>query len=276
MTDRTMRYGLAISPAGPWGQPGRIAELAALAERSGWDGVFCEDYLVFYDGLDCHDVWLTLTLVAQATERITLGTMVTPLPWRRASTVAGQASTLDHVSGGRAVLGVGIGGDTDVDAALAEPAPTAKERALQLDRDLDQIDRLWSAGADGPALRPPPVQRPRIPIWVGGAITRRGPRARALRWDGSCLYRVPPGAGWQDVTPADVAALRSDAEALGKPGFTIAVGGRQRAADRAADLRYLDGLRSAGADWFVEFVPPTLAYDEARRRIEGGPLRPAS
>lgn len=274
MSDSGLKYGLAISPAGPWGQPGRIAELAALAEASGWDGVFCEDYLIFWGGHECHDVWQTLALVAQATTRVTLGTMVTPIPYRRAATVAGQATTLDHLSGGRAILGVGIGADDDADAELVDPKPTARERAASLDRGLDQIDRLWSAGLDGPALRPPPVQRPRIPIWVGGAITRRGPRARALRWDGSCLYRVPPGEGWQDVTPADVEALRADAEALGKPDFTIAVGGRQRSDDRAADLRYVADVAAAGANWWTEYAVPSLPYEEARRRIAGGPLRP--
>ena len=84
-----MKYGLDITPAGPWGRPDRIAELAALAEQCGWDGVFCEDYLCFpaaddaADGEpppDTYDVWITLALIAQATSRVTLGTMVTPLP----------------------------------------------------------------------------------------------------------------------------------------------------------------------------------------------------
>ncbi|WP_152363850.1 LLM class flavin-dependent oxidoreductase [Microlunatus speluncae] len=266
-----MRSGLAISPIGPWGEPQRIAELAALAEDSGWDGIFCEEYLIRSDGMEAHDVWLTLALVAQATSRVTLGTMVTPLAWRQPWTVAAQAVTLDRISGGRCVLGVGSG-DGDVESRLSEINRTPGQLAETLDRRLAVIDRLWS-GRNGPILNPGPVQRPRIPVWVGGAITRPGPRSRALRWDGSCLYRLPP-PDWQDVTAEDVASLRSDADAAGKPDFTICVGGRQRADDRAADLRYLAGLEAAGADWWTEYVPPTLSYSEARALIKGGPLRP--
>lgn len=268
-----MKYGLAISPMGPWGDPQRIAELAVLAEGHGWDGVFCEEYLIRTDGQDAHDVWLTLALIAQATGRITVGTMVTPLTWRQPWTVAAQAVTLDRISGGRCVLGVGSGDSNSVESELSGITRSGGQLAEILDRRLDVIDRLWS-GADGPRLIPGPVQQPRVPIWVGGAITRPGPRARALRWDGSCLYRVPPGVGWEDVTAEDVKALRADADAAGKPDFTISVGGRARGEDRAADQRYLAGVEAAGADWWTEFVPPTVPYAEAYALIKGGPLRP--
>ncbi len=268
-----MRFGLAISPMGPWGEPQRIAELAALAEERGWDGVFCEEYLIHSEGIDAHDVWLTLALVAQATSRVTLGTMVTPLTWRQPWTVAAQAVTLDRISGGRCVLGVGSGDSNGVESELSGIDRSAGQLAEILDRRLAVIDRLWS-GDGGPRLIPGPVQQPRIPVWVGGAITRSGPRARALRWDGSCLYRVPPGVAWQDVTADDVAALRADADAAGKPDFTICVGGRPRSEDRAADLSYLAGVQAAGADWWTEYVPPTRSYEEAYALIDGGPLRP--
>jgi hypothetical protein len=100
-----------------------------------------------------------------------------------------------------------------------------------------------------------------------------------LRWDGACLYRIAPEAGWEDVTPDDVRRLRDDAAARPDAGrdFTIIVGGRERAADDerlAADRAYVAALDEAGADWWQEYVPPRLSYDEARRRIEAGPVRP--
>ena len=54
-----MKHGPDISPAGAWGRPDEIAELATLAEDHGWDGVFCEDYLAFPGGLPTYDVWVT-------------------------------------------------------------------------------------------------------------------------------------------------------------------------------------------------------------------------
>jgi alkanesulfonate monooxygenase SsuD/methylene tetrahydromethanopterin reductase-like flavin-dependent oxidoreductase (luciferase family) len=274
-----MKYGLDISPAGEWGRPDRIAELAALAEDHGWDGLFCEDYLAFPGGLPTYDVWVTLGLVAHATTRLTLGTMVTPLPRRHPETVALQAMSVDHVSGGRLVLGVGVGDSQGDLVGLTRGGPGRRSGAL-LDEALDLVCALWSGEpvvhngesnlVHGGRLVPPPVQRPRIPIWVGGAVTKQAPRDRALRWDGACLYRVPPPE-WEDLTPADVAKLRADA---GRPTYVVAVGGRERREDLAAERRYVASLADAGADWWHEYMPPRLTLTEAKRRIESGPLRP--
>ncbi|MEJ7689598.1 MAG: LLM class flavin-dependent oxidoreductase [Nocardioidaceae bacterium] len=292
-----MKYGLDITPAGPWGRPDQIAELAALGEECGWDGVFCEDYLCFPpedarpdEPVDTYDVWITLALAAQATSRVTLGTMVTPLPARKPASIASQALTVDHLSGGRLVLAVGLGGDERTNFAALGQTDTMRERGELLDESLEVITRLWSGESvsfegrrlrlEGAQLRPRPLARPRIPIWVGGALTKARPRQRALRWDGACLYRIPPADGWEDVTPDDVRRLRADAEerADGGDGFVILVGGRERAHEPnqvASDRRYVAELAEAGADWWQEYVPPRLSYDEARRRIEAGPLRPA-
>ena len=107
-----------------------------------------------------------------------------------------------------------------------------------------------------------------MPIWVGGAITKAGPRARALRWEGSCLYRVPPPE-WEDLTPDDVAGLRADAPG---PSYVLLVGGRERRDDLAAERVYVASIADAGADWWQEYVPPRLSLAEARRRIEAGPI----
>jgi alkanesulfonate monooxygenase SsuD/methylene tetrahydromethanopterin reductase-like flavin-dependent oxidoreductase (luciferase family) len=243
-----MRYALDITSAGPWGRPDQIAELAALAEDHGWDGVFCEDYLAFPDGGPTYDVWVTLGLVAQATTRLTIGTMVTPLPCRHAPMVALQARSVAAVSGGRFVLGVGSG-DPLGDPVLGDGSSS---RADLLESALSEIRAL----------------APDVPVWVGGAITRPGPRARALRWDGSCLYRVPPPE-WEDLTPDEVAALRADA---GRASYVIAVGGRERDDDLATERAYVASIADAGADWWQEYVPPRLTLAEARRRILAGPI----
>lgn len=162
-----MKYGLDISPAGDWGRPDQLAELAGLAEDHGWDGVFCEDYLAFPGGLPTYDVWVALGLVAQLTTRITIGTMVTPLPARYAPTVALAARSVAAVSDGRLVLGVGSGdpvGDPVIGDASAARAPLLEAALAEIRRTV-----------------------PEVPVWVGGAATKPGPRARALRWDGACL-----------------------------------------------------------------------------------------
>jgi alkanesulfonate monooxygenase SsuD/methylene tetrahydromethanopterin reductase-like flavin-dependent oxidoreductase (luciferase family) len=108
-----MRYALGLGPVGPWGDPRTIADLAGLAERSGWDGVFIEDYVFFHDrASDVYDPWVTLAAIALATEQVTIGTMITPVPGRRVWKLAAEAVAIDHLSGGRLILGVGLG---DVD-----------------------------------------------------------------------------------------------------------------------------------------------------------------
>ncbi|MEA2255985.1 MAG: hypothetical protein QOG35_2030 [Solirubrobacteraceae bacterium] len=281
-----MRFAIDNSPAGSWGDPRTLAELAALAERSGWDGVFLEDYVFHPGGLDAYDPWIALAAIALATERIRLGTMITPLPRRRPSKLAAEAMTVDRLSGGRLVLGVGSGDPASDDTARAGEAADPRARAERLDEALDVVAALWSGepvthrGAhfhlDGVVLRPRPAQRPRIPIWIGGQLTRRGPRERALRWDGACLYRVAPPA-WEDLTPDDVRALRDDASRRRAAGdaFDIAVGGRAPAADREAERAYLAAIRDAGATWWHEFLAPDTPLAEVRAHIAAGPAEPA-
>lgn len=282
-----MWYGLDLSPAGSWGRPDQVAELAALAERSGWHGVFCEDYVCFPGDegpADSYDVWITLALMAKATQHITLGTMVTPLPRRRPWVVASQALTVDHLSGGRLVLGVGIGDAQSRDYVTFGEPIAPRLRATMLDESLEIISRLWAGESvsfqgehyelEGAGLRPQPVRGTRIPIWVGGALTKPRPRRRALRWDGACLYRIPPENGWEDVTSDDVRRLRAEADHRpgGGDGYVIAVGGRERSADVDSDRHYVGALTEAGADWWHEYVPPRLSFDEARRRIASRPV----
>lgn len=278
-----MKYGLDISPAGRWGHPKTMAELASLAEHSGWDGVFLEDYFCFPAGLDSYDPWLTLAAIAVATQRVTIGTLVTPLPRRSAWKVAAEAMTLDHLSGGRVVLGVGSGDPASDDLGLVSQVVDAKAQAAALDEALEVVTALWSGeefsfhgsyvDVTRLKLRPRPMQHPRISIWIGGCLMRRGPRERALRWDGACLYRVPP-PGWEDLKPDDVRTLRCLAQdRRGDDTFVVAVGGRPRREDEGAEIDYVAALNEAGADWWHEYIPPDLSLAAARARIQGGPLR---
>jgi alkanesulfonate monooxygenase SsuD/methylene tetrahydromethanopterin reductase-like flavin-dependent oxidoreductase (luciferase family) len=280
-----VQYAIDLSAAGAWGSPRTLADLAQLAERSGWDGVFVEDYVIYSEGLDTYDPWVALAAVACATERIRLGTLVTPLPRRRPWKVAAEAMSIDHLSGGRMILGVGSGDPTAADMMPVGEEPDARVRGEMLDEALEVIDALWKGemvdhrGAhyrlDGVTLSPRPVQRPRIPIWVGGQFTRRRPRERALRWDGSCLYRAEP-PDWTDMTPDDVRRLRELASSRpdGGRGFAVVIGGRRRQENLAAERRYIASLAEAGADWWNEWVPPQTPVERVAELVGAGPLRP--
>src|SRR3712207_6085953 len=110
-----MRYGLEIPNGGECGNPHTLAELARVAEEAGWDGFFLEDYIFYYASHDppTSDPWVALASIALATKQIRIGTTVTPFPRRRPWKLAREALTLDHLSGGRVILGVGLGASDD-------------------------------------------------------------------------------------------------------------------------------------------------------------------
>ncbi|MDQ3431682.1 MAG: LLM class flavin-dependent oxidoreductase [Actinomycetota bacterium] len=274
-----MRYGLALPTGGPCGDPRLVVELAVLAEHRGWDGVFLEDY-IFFQGdpvAPTCDPWVALAAIAVHTERIRIGTKVTPLARRRPWKVAREAAGIDQLSGGRMTLGVGLG-DTgehvlgDVSFASLGEQTDPKIRAAILDEGLEVIAGLWTGEpfcyqgdhyrVDEVTFTPTPVQRPRVPIWVGGGYPNSGPTRRAARWDGSCLYRE----GSHDLSPDDVRALR---EAAGDRPYDISVGGRGR---RGGDEVWLREIAAAGATWWSEYV--SVAHpEEMREAVRRGPLR---
>ena len=185
-----MRFAVNIPP---FADAGRLLDLMLSAEESGWDGVFVWDHLQWRADLPVHDPWALLSAAAVRTERVLLGTCVTPLSRRRPFTLAKQILTLDHLSGGRAVLGVGLGEPPDADFADFGDEPDPRIRAARLDEALAVMDpllrgeRVDHAGEHFPVhgqARPGPVQQPRPMIYVAGVVPHRRPLERARRWDG--------------------------------------------------------------------------------------------
>lgn len=281
-----MNYAVNLPNGRACGHPRILAEFALLAEESGWDGVFVEDYIVWQGHNDAptYDPWVALAAMAVATTTVRLGTMVTPIARRRPWKLAREAVTVDHLSGGRLILGVGLG-ETEIDTSFSRFGETtdARQRALMVDEALGLLARLWSGRTvihdglfyhvHGARLLPRPVQRPRIPIWIGGVWPLQGPTRRALTWDGACLYKLPPH---QDFTPEDVRELKGLALARREPGtpFDIVVGHAswQRAQDRARERDYIASLAGAGATWWSEYISPGTVK-AMRRCIQEGPLR---
>jgi alkanesulfonate monooxygenase SsuD/methylene tetrahydromethanopterin reductase-like flavin-dependent oxidoreductase (luciferase family) len=223
-----MRYAVNVPNFEDYSDVRTVAALAADAEAAGWDGFFVWDHLAFVKAwrLRIADPWVLLTGVALATERLRLGPMVTPLPRRRPWKLARETVTLDRLSGGRLVLGVGLGEPPEDEyGSFGEPTDPVV-RAAMLDEGLEVLTRLWSgetvsfAGrhyrVDEVAFRPTPVQRPRIPIWVAGAWPRPGPLRRAARFDGSCPLKVGPD-GWSPWTPTMSAGWSRSSVATGPP-----------------------------------------------------------
>jgi alkanesulfonate monooxygenase SsuD/methylene tetrahydromethanopterin reductase-like flavin-dependent oxidoreductase (luciferase family) len=262
-----MYYGISMPNFGVGLDAREVADWAQEAEVAGWDGFFLWDHLfAFAPGpIGVVDPWIALTAAACATGSIRLGTLVTPLPRRRPVVVARQTASLDVLSGGRLVLGVGIGA-FPYEWEYCGEQPDQRVRAAMLDEQLDLLTRLWTGepvrhrgehyrleGPDFAAVcYPPPVQRPRVPIWVGGTWPGRGPFLRAARWDGVFPMRV--GQRWE---VADTAAVNDAVRAVRivQEPFDLAVPGDTEPDDDSR-LDRQAAHQAAGATWWIEGIHP--------------------
>jgi alkanesulfonate monooxygenase SsuD/methylene tetrahydromethanopterin reductase-like flavin-dependent oxidoreductase (luciferase family) len=185
--------------------PRLLADLAAQAEASGWDGFFLWDHVAYRPPVRAvSDPWVALSAIACATRQLRLGPMVTPLSRRRVQKLARETATLDYLSGGRLTLGVGLGSDRTDELAPFGEVVDPRERARILDRGLGRLSDLWAG-----EFEPLPVQRPRIPIWVAARWPSRRPLQRAARWDG--LFPIElPGPDQLVELAGEVQELRTD------------------------------------------------------------------
>lgn len=265
-----MRYGIDLPNFGDFADIGLIAEIAATAERNGWDGVFLWDHIgrstEFPLGLPFADVTVALTAIALATERVVFGPLVTPLPRRRAQKVAREFTSLDHLSNGRIVLGVGIGSPPDSEFEAFGENADARARGDLLDESLDVLLELWAGERvdyDGSHLTvhsegfdPQPVQRPRIPIWVAARWPSRGrPLRRAARFEAVVPIPAEPEARY--LTPEDIAAIRAH---VGRDEIDIVLTTAQEG--RAAEYE------EAGVTWLVDIAGDRAS---ALERATAGP-----
>ncbi|HEX8205946.1 MAG TPA: LLM class flavin-dependent oxidoreductase [Solirubrobacteraceae bacterium] len=175
----TAQRGIFVAPFGELADPRALATLAARAEERGFDGFFVWDHVRYSPPtLAVADPWIALTAIALATERVRIGPLVTPVSRRRPHKLARETATLDRLSGGRLVLGAGLGSDNHGELEDFGEVTDPRERARLLDDGLAKLEGYWSE------FSPPPVQQPRIPVWIAARYPNRRPVRRAARWDG--------------------------------------------------------------------------------------------
>jgi alkanesulfonate monooxygenase SsuD/methylene tetrahydromethanopterin reductase-like flavin-dependent oxidoreductase (luciferase family) len=250
-----VRWGLSLSLAGDLAQPAVVAEIARAAEHAGWDGVFVWDHLWNRTKAPFADPFVTLAAIAAATEGARIGTLVVAMSRRRPQLVAQAVTTLDRLSGGRVVLGIGAGVDGHGEyTAFGEGAADDRARAEALDAGIELLLPMLAGGpvpaVDGRVTTEAGVQRPRVPVWVAGRAGRgAGPRRlRRHGLDGVALV------GTDTWSPELATAALSAAEA--QPGSidVALVGGAHPDPDR---------LVAAGATWCIPEIPPGASAADA-------------
>jgi F420-dependent oxidoreductase-like protein len=164
--------------------------LADACERAGLDGLFRSDHYLSVAGRHdraAHDAIATLAALAACTERIRLGTLVSPVTFRHPSVLAKSVATIDHVSGGRVELGLGAGWNEGEHAAYGFEFPPLGIRMELLEEQLEIVHRLWTEDSvtfpgrhyrlEACSALPKPLQQPRPPLILGGSAK---PRSVAL------------------------------------------------------------------------------------------------
>jgi alkanesulfonate monooxygenase SsuD/methylene tetrahydromethanopterin reductase-like flavin-dependent oxidoreductase (luciferase family) len=278
-----MKYGLYLPNYGDETSAHHLAELARAAEDSGWDGFFIWDHILASPSArkPMVDPWVSLAAAAMATERIRLGTTVTPVARRRPWKLARETVTLDHLSNGRLTLAVGLGEPGEVEFGHFGENPDPKVRAEKLDEGLAILEGLWKGKPfsfqgqhfqlEKTTFLPPALQTPRIPVWVGGFWPRKAPFRRAARWDG--VFPLQMGGKFTPAVLADVRSyIEKHRQAAGP--FDLVVMGHIPSGDPKKGRKLLADYEAEGMTWWLESLYVGHdSFERTRERILQGPPR---
>ena len=280
-----MKFAIDLPNFGWFGEIDTLVEITVEAEEAGWDGIFLWDHMLLFRQDDMVlpfvDPWVAMAAIVCNTSKIIFGPLVTPIPRRRPWKVAREALTLDHLSKGRLILGVGIGSPPNVEFDYFGEVSDAKKRAEMLDEGLEIITGLWSGepfsfkgdhyNLEEMTFLPKPKQTPRIPIWVGGGIPSKAPFKRAARYDGV----APVHSKWPEpVTPQlleDVLEIIRN-ERGNLEDYDVVVCGQTSGTDNTQDREIVESWSEVGTTWFIEDINGMRAeISELRERIRAGP-----
>ena len=254
-----VRHAIYCAPFAELSEPATMIELAKRAEGAGWDGLFLWDHVLrpTDEAREIADTWTMLAAAATATERIRLGPMVTPVSRRRISTLVRQTTTLDHLSGGRLTVGLGLGVDSGGELTRFGEVVDPVTRAQILDEGADLLVRAWQGEeishrgehltVDGVTFLPRPVQEPRIPLWMAARERALRPVRRAARYDGMFIIDV------------DLPLLRRALDEI------VAVRGSLEGFDVAVRVSPFDDpalLEVPGVTWAMHSFRPTVPAEE--------------
>ena len=279
-----LRFGLFLGQAGKdWPQ---VRDEFQEAEALGYDVAYLIDHLTPTEGPDdepIHEAWTLLAGLALATSRIRIGVLVTSNTFRHPQVLLKQAVTVDHLSGGRLILGIGTGWFAAEHQRYGLKLPEPVERVDRFEEAVQLIDELMRAGVEGSRatfrgrhyrlddapLSPPPLQRPRIPLLIAAHRPRMlGIAARyADIWD---TFQTMEGTATEGVDEALAGRLRrfeEAARAAGRDPLAIRRSTWAASGDVETAEGWLTFCRRHAAIGFTDLLAPLTPDPAARRTI---------
>jgi alkanesulfonate monooxygenase SsuD/methylene tetrahydromethanopterin reductase-like flavin-dependent oxidoreductase (luciferase family) len=276
-----VRCAVGLPNVGDYGDPKLLVELAQMAEDCGWDGVFVWDHVAYRErGWAVADPYMTVAAIAAVTTRVRLGVLVSALARRRPWKFARETATLDVLSGGRLVVGIGLGSQAHQEFAAFGEDPDPEVRASRIDEGLEILLGLWSGEpfshrgehffVEDCVFLPTPLQHPRPPIWIAGRWPARRPFRRAARFDG--VFPTFEGVGHAERPTPDqlrtvVEYTRSHRQQL-DTSFDVVL----EAESEDNDPELVGAYADAGLTWWIEKLGWLRgSVDYSRQRIQRGP-----
>jgi Luciferase-like monooxygenase len=271
-----MKYGFYTPNFGYCGDPKNLCALAIECEQAGWDGFFIWDHLQFPDMEPAADPWVALSAIAAQTSSISIGPMITPLPRREVVKLAREALTLDHLSDGRLILGIGLGFQALPEWSGFGHEQEARVRGEMADEGLQVLKALWSGepvnhiGTHYKAVCEAwakPKCEPSIPIWIAGQWPGKKPFHRAAKWDGVIPMARDQMEGGK-IEPTDLHDLMAVISAQHEPSpeFDVVMIGMEPDPDE------LQAYARSGASWWLEASGPwSRTLEEMKHQIRCGP-----
>jgi hypothetical protein len=294
-----MKFGMTMPPIGPYSDPVYLSDIAVEAEQAGWDGFFIWDHVIYFSPYEpfvpMHpfvDPWIALAAVAVKTERVRLGPLITSLARRRPWKVARETVSLDLLSEGRLIMGVGLGAPPDLDFGSFGEEGDDKVRARKMDEGLQIMDGLWTGEpfrfqGEYHTVRevtflPKAKQTPRIPVWIGGGWNTPPALRRAALWDGFFPQK------WREII--SVEEWRGIIEHLNQhrtsdAPIDLVQGGTTPGDDPARAAEVVAPFEELGLTWWMEHLDPWRfdmdwgdlmtpeAHEKMNERIRQGPPR---
>jgi len=271
-----VKFGIYIANHGITSNPQDYIKLAKRGEECGWDGFFLWDHVFppWAADDDVLDPWIILSAIAAQTNEITIGTTVTPLARRRPMMIAREAITIDRLSNGRFILGVGLGSTGEFKALGEEEDP--KTRGDMLDESLEILKGLWSGKPftfDGKhyKIKEPVKFKPEgnVKIWVGGNWPNKKPFRRAAKFDG--IFPLKAGSD-PSLYPQDyqeilsyIRKYRKSLDSFDVVKSILTVGNKEEDA-------YIHDFMEIGVNWLLEaFWSERCSLKEIQKTIDRGP-----
>lgn len=294
-----MQYGLYVQNFGDYGSLHNLLTLALDAEEAGWDGFFIWDHLLLYRQSDIPfvDAWIALAAIAARTERLKLGPVITPVARRRPWKLAREVVSLDQLSRGRTVLGVGLGAPPDAEFECFGEDPDDRVRGRKLDEALAVLEGLCRGEAfthhgeyfhvENVKFVPRAIQSPRVPVWVAGFWPNKAPMRRAARWDGMFPLKLPPGpianlapgaipwsALWlQPDELGEAVQYVTERRSVGTP-FDVIASGATPFDERSKGREIVSAFHEVGATWWLEWLDEQRGtFAQLREHVRQGPSR---